>query len=1060
MGFSESISYVRKTWKAFIAVPVVIASLLASSIPAVADYQAISVVGNPLTAGTAPYLNLSGLTGQSACTISVLAPFSGTISVEGLYSNTTNAQWTGPLTVYTPDGTTTTGTTISAAGSYIFNCGNMAAIRADGTSAAGTPTVTLNASGGVNVIAHIPGGGGGSGISSVSGTAPITVSTTAGAATVACPTCATGTPLPISVQAGSNVVVATPSPGVFVVSAITPSPAPAASPVSVQAGTGIAVATPSPGVFVISSTVSGTVTAVTGTGNISSSGGTTPNVTITNAPTFTGAVVGGGFTDTGLAINSCVGTNSVKTLNSINCVTSVSGTGNIASTGGTTPVVSVTNAPTFTGQVAAASYKASNLTSGDCLESLSGVVTSTSTSCPNGSLGGVTAGSNIVVSTPNPNSPTVAVTNAPTFSGAVTANSFILTNGLTGCLYPSSSTGALFSISSSCGSVTQGTFVIPAVGASVSVPLSAGQAIYMANTPLTINDGTNSISGNTTSTTIGSSTSITFLVERINAGASGNTMANSAFVITGGYDAGASNTLTAGANIQPITGPTPSVATTMAPTFTGLVTAADVLVNGSPAPSNLAVVGGTSLGTAGSYAAPGSGAGVLYEGNAAGVGGQQSMMFPTNNGSYLVDGLSGTLFTFYNSGAGAAADVMDASGNFAAAGSLLSGTLVSGRCLQAGTNGIIGNAAGACGSGSGTVTSVTGTANQISVATGTTTPVISIPSSPTLPGTTTVGSLVDTFIAGSNGCVTSSTGAILSRNFPCAAVVLNSFVIPAIGSAVSVTLNTGDNVSLQPGMPLTITDGSSHSISGFVTSSVTNVTTFSFTNTFVNTGAVGNTMAAGAFVTTGSQNPVTSTAPTLQKFTSGSGTYTTPAGVKWIKVRVVGAGGGGGGTNTGGTGGTGGSSTFGTSLISAVGGTGGANLTGFGGVGGTATLGSGPLGYAVSGGQGSVAMGGSGGLGGSSCLGGAGGQAGNGIAGTGLAGATNTGGGGGGGAGTINSASGGGSGGCVEAIINAPLSTYSYAVGAAGTAGTAGSAGTLGGAGGSGYVQVEEHYNF
>ena len=45
---------------------------------------------------------------------------------------------------------------------------------------------------------------------------------------------------------------------------------------------------------------------------------------------------------------------------------------------------------------------------------------------------------------------------------------------------------------------------------------------------------------------------------------------------------------------------------------------------------------------------------------------------------------------------------------------------------------------------------------------------------------------------------------------------------------------------------------------------------------------------------------VNTTAPTTQSFTSGtSQTYTTPAGVKWIKVRMVGGGGGGGGSGTG-----------------------------------------------------------------------------------------------------------------------------------------------------------------
>lgn len=78
----------------------------------------------------------------------------------------------------------------------------------------------------------------------------------------------------------------------------------------------------------------------------------------------------------------------------------------------------------------------------------------------------------------------------------------------------------------------------------------------------------------------------------------------------------------------------------------------------------------------------------------------------------------------------------------------------------------------------------------------------------------------------------------------------------------------------------------------------------------------------------------------------------------------------------------------------------------------------------------------------------------------GSAGATNTGGGGGGGgtgAGTTPGL-GGGAGGYVEAIINSPSATYSYAVGAGGTAGTAGTGGAAGGGGGSGVIIVEEHY--
>ena len=55
--------------------------------------------------------------------------------------------------------------------------------------------------------------------------------------------------------------------------------------------------------------------------------------------------------------------------------------------------------------------------------------------------------------------------------------------------------------------------------------------------------------------------------------------------------------------------------------------------------------------------------------------------------------------------------------------------------------------------------------------------------------------------------------------------------------------------------------------------------------------------------------------PTVQRFTSGSGTYTTPNGVK-KKVMMAGGGGGGGGSGTAsaGSGGAGGNTTFGSSF--------------------------------------------------------------------------------------------------------------------------------------------------
>ncbi len=132
-----------------------------------------------------------------------------------------------------------------------------------------------------------------------------------------------------------------------------------------------------------------------------------------------------------------------------------------------------------------------------------------------------------------------------------------------------------------------------------------------------------------------------------------------------------------------------------------------------------------------------------------------------------------------------------------------------------------------------------------------------------------------------------------------------------------------------------------------------------------------------------SQQAVSSNAisqPTVQRFLSGSGTYTRPAGVTSIKVSMVG-GGGGGGANSGGST-AGGTTTFGTSLLTATGGSGGSNATsGSGGAGGTVTVNSPALSLVAlsgaagsGGGQQSVSdMGGAGGV---SSFGGAGGGSG------------------------------------------------------------------------------------
>jgi hypothetical protein len=268
-----------------------------------------------------------------------------------------------------------------------------------------------------------------------------------------------------------------------------------------------------------------------------------------------------------------------------------------------------------------------------------------------------------------------------------------------------------------------------------------------------------------------------------------------------------------------------------------------------------------------------------------------------------------------------------------------------------------------------------------------------------------------------------------------------------------------------------------------------------FTSTGINSTAVGvTTPAAGAFTTlsasatlgvtgvaTFTASPVISaitntgtlTLPTLtgtvglatrtvQVFTSGSGTYTTPTGCKSIWVRAIGGGGGGAGSGTGSVNGTaGGNTTFGA--FTAGGGVAGTANSGVSVAGGTV---SGSPTVSIAGGRGgggstlASTQWGAGNLGGSGVFGGAG------AGGQGTQPAdpavANSGGGGGGAGINPSSASvsggGGGSGAYFENYYSSPAATYSYGIGAGGTAGTAGTSSYGGGAGGSGVIIVTESY--
>ena len=203
--------------------------------------------------------------------------------------------------------------------------------------------------------------------------------------------------------------------------------------------------------------------------------------------------------------------------------------------------------------------------------------------------------------------------------------------------------------------------------------------------------------------------------------------------------------------------------------------------------------------------------------------------------------------------------------------------------------------------------------------------------------------------------------------------------------------------------------------------------------------------------------------PSRQIFTSGSGTYTRPVGVRQLRIRMVGGGGGGGGLITAPctAGGNGGVTSFGAVVSTGgIGGTYNNNNSYEGTPGGTG--GSGTASLRIPGGDGAP-CGSAGGstwylssAGGGSALGPGAGYASN-STGNGRSAPANSGGGGSGAGGsgnTPNTSCGGSGGEYAELIINSPASTYSYVVGGGGNAGSC--VEFSGGAGGSGIIIVDE----
>ena len=230
--------------------------------------------------------------------------------------------------------------------------------------------------------------------------------------------------------------------------------------------------------------------------------------------------------------------------------------------------------------------------------------------------------------------------------------------------------------------------------------------------------------------------------------------------------------------------------------------------------------------------------------------------------------------------------------------------------------------------------------------------------------------------------------------------------------------------------------------------------------------SAGTVVAVGAYGTLKTKN-----VPTLQQFTTGSGTYITPPGTAYLRIRMVGGGGSGGAGGTAATsaGNAGGASTFGTAFLTANGGAagqGGAGGYKLGAAGGTTTINSGAIGFGITGESGGGNVGNAatatvitGGKGGATPLGGSGmGGVGNLTA---VAASTGTGSGSGGG-GSLTTASGfsgagGGAGGYIDVIVPNPLSSYAYACGTGGGGVAAGSNGGASANASQGAIYIEEY---
>lgn len=401
---------------------------------------------------------------------------------------------------------------------------------------------------------------------------------------------------------------------------------------TLTAGTGVTI-TNGPGTITISAPDTGTVTAVTASSPLASSGGATPNLSLTGTVAIANGGTAGTATPTAGAVPYGTGT--------AYAFTNAGTTGQVLTSAGA-------GAPTWTTPT-------------------TGTVTSVTASSPLSSSGGATPDLSLTGTVPIANGGTNA-TAAPT-AGAIAYG--------TGTAYAFSAAGTTGQVLTSNGAGAP-TWAAAASGTVTSVAQSfTGGLISVAGSPITS-------SGTLALTVAGTSGGIPYF-------SSASTWATSAAL--------AANSLVVGGGA----GAAPATVTT----GTGVVTALGV----NTGTAGAFVVNGGALGTPSSGTATNlSGtAASLTAGTATNIAGGTAGQIPRQTGA----GATGFTTATFPATAGASGNVLTSDG-----------TNWSSEAPAAGG-----------------VTSITGTANQITV-TGTTTPTLSIPTNPTLPGYTTSNAFV------------------------------------------------------------------------------------------------------------------------------------------------------------------------------------------------------------------------------------------------------------------------------------------------------------------------------